>query len=69
LQLRHDRFIIYLYFLLIYRKEITMDQIATEKHSIKPAKESLADYGDIDQDEGRHPTRVFKKTFLKIRED
>jgi site-specific recombinase XerD len=38
-----------------------MDQIATEKHSIKPAKESLADYGDIDQDEGRHPTRVFKK--------
>ena len=38
-----------------------MNQIATEKHSIKPAKESLADYGDIDQDDGRHPTRVFKK--------
>ena len=38
-----------------------MNQIATEKHSIKPAKESLADYGDIDQDKGRHPTRVFKK--------
>jgi integrase/recombinase XerD len=38
-----------------------MNQIATEKHSIKPAKESLADYGDIDQDNGRDPTRVFKK--------
>jgi len=38
-----------------------MNEIATEKHSIKPAKESLADYGDIDQDDGRHPTRVFKK--------
>jgi site-specific recombinase XerC len=38
-----------------------MNQIATEKHSIKPAKESLADYGDIDQDDGRHTTRVFKK--------
>jgi hypothetical protein len=38
-----------------------MNQIATEKHSIKPAKASLADYGDIDQDNGRHPTRVFKK--------
>jgi len=38
-----------------------MNQIATEKHSIKPAKESLADYGDIDQDNGHHPTRVFKK--------
>jgi integrase/recombinase XerD len=38
-----------------------MNQIATEEHSIKPAKESLADYGDIDQAEGRHPTRVFKK--------
>ena len=38
-----------------------MNQIAIEKHSIKPAKESLADYGDIDQDNGRHPTRVFKK--------
>jgi integrase/recombinase XerD len=38
-----------------------MNQIATEKHSIKPAKESLADYGGIDQDAGRNPTRVFKK--------
>ena len=39
-----------------------MNQIATEKHSIKPAKESLADYGNIDQDKGHHPTRVFKKS-------
>jgi integrase/recombinase XerD len=39
-----------------------MNQIATEKHSIKPAKESLADYGNIDQDKGHHPSRVFKKS-------
>ena len=39
-----------------------MNQIATEKHSIKPAKESLADYGNINQDKGHHPTRVFKKS-------
>lgn len=39
-----------------------MNQIATEKHSIKPAKESLADYGNIEQDKGHHPTRVFKKS-------
>jgi hypothetical protein len=39
-----------------------MNQITAEKHSIKSVKESLADYGDIDQDEGRHPTRVFKKS-------
>lgn len=38
-----------------------MNQIAAEKRSIKPVKESLADYGDVDQDDGRHPTRVFKK--------
>ena len=38
-----------------------MNQMATEKHSIKPAKESLADYGNIEQDKGHHPTRVFKK--------
>jgi integrase/recombinase XerD len=38
-----------------------MNQTVTEKHSIKPSKEALADYGDIDQDKGRHPTRVFKK--------
>jgi len=39
-----------------------MNQMATEKHSIKPAKESLADYGNIEQDKGHHPTRVFKKS-------
>ena len=39
-----------------------MNQMATEKHSIKPAKESLADYGNIDQDKGHHPSRVFKKS-------
>jgi hypothetical protein len=38
-----------------------MNQTTTEKHSIKSAKEFLADYGDMDQDNGRHPTRVFKK--------
>jgi integrase/recombinase XerD len=39
-----------------------MNQMATEKHSIKPAKESLADYGNTEQDKGHHPTRVFKKS-------
>ncbi len=29
-----------------------MNQMATEKHSIKPAKESLADYGNIEQHNG-----------------
>jgi integrase/recombinase XerD len=38
-----------------------MNQIVTEKQSIKPAKESLAEYSDIGQDKGRYPTRVFKK--------
>ena len=38
-----------------------MNQIATEKHSVKSAKEFRGDYGDTDQDEGRQPTRVFKK--------
>ena len=38
-----------------------MNQIAAEKHSVKSAKEFRGDYGDIDQDEGCQPTRVFKK--------
>ena len=42
-----------------------MNQIAAEKHSVKSAKEFRADYGVIDQDEGRQPTRVFKKNISK----
>jgi len=38
-----------------------MNQIAAEKHSVKSAKEFRVDYGDIDQDECRQPTRVFKR--------
>ena len=39
-----------------------MDQIALEKHIIKSAKESLAFYGDMDQDECRRSANVFKKS-------
>ena len=38
-----------------------MNQIVAEKHSIKPAKESLTACDDIDQHKGRHPARAFKK--------
>jgi len=40
--LRHHRFIIYLFAIDLKERRITMT-IVTEKHSIKPAKESLAD--------------------------
>ncbi len=39
-----------------------MDQIATEKHIIKSTKESLAFYGDMDQEECRCSANVFKKS-------
>jgi integrase/recombinase XerD len=42
-----------------------MGQIAAEKHSVKSAKEFPVDYGDINQDEGRQPSRVFKKNIFK----
>lgn len=38
-----------------------MNQTAAEKQNVKSAKEFRVDYGEIDQNESRHPTRVIKK--------
>lgn len=42
-----------------------MDQIATEKHSVKSSKEFSVDYSDINQDDCRQPIRLFKKSISK----
>jgi hypothetical protein len=36
-----------------------MDQITAEKHYIKPVKESLGDYVDVDQDDGTPPHQSY----------
>ena len=46
-----------------------MDQIAAEKHIIKSTKESLAFYGDMDQDECRRSANVFKKSIPETLEN